>query len=460
MISDAVLIYREENWNHGHLLACEFRVDWRKAELHFFIHFLLTIEPLHLSTVSVPTVDGTACQLCETPILESMPLLSRRNARPLLQTVNGERHAKQDDHAEQLPTPPSTNSTRSSMTASNTMEEEDIYRPPDDSSEDERPISTLATNPASFRPPRQVEGSVKEPHKPTFKQPSSFTPESGGSKRASFSHPPSGESDSMIFEEERYKRRKTFALTNIHAPQKIEKGYGSKQRHSLQIYSAKNSRFKAARTLKTKSQEEVPAKPQFKVAKGADMFEFGKSEPLPGFQAPRCASEIKNEGAARSYSLSSSSSPLSSPRSQKGEDIKDLVLPEPLPYRFECALCGEQVDVFLKESFENQFTKGQPILNYKWQQRFCRWHKEHDAKRIRVERGYPEIDWNRLERRMRRHHKHLKDVMSDVRPSHYRDQWSEKIKERSKTAMQVLSSDGAKRGASVGYYGPRGERAM
>jgi hypothetical protein len=115
--------------------------------------------------------------------------------------------------------------------------------------------------------------------------------------------------------------------------------------------------------------------------------------------------------------------------------------------------------LFLKQEFEDEFAPGKH-MSYKWQQRFCRYHKQHEARQLWQERSYPDIDWDGLERRMMKYHSHLESVMSGKHTSPFRDELEQRVKSRAKTTMQAVNSEDAKGGAHVGYYGPRGEKAM
>ncbi|KAK3713226.1 hypothetical protein LTR37_008659 [Vermiconidia calcicola] len=387
-----------------------------------------------------------------------MPPLSR-NTGKLLSSVNGKPHATQDDHIDHLPTPPATNSTRSSSSQMALVEkDEDIYRDPE-SSDDEEDAATLPVKANGFKLPHQVD-ETHEPLKPvTFKTPQlSGSPGSAGSKRSSDADPASSNSDLEIFGSQMSnKRSKKSHGSNIHAPPRSQSGQYGKAARRLAQRAEQRTGFKSPR--KDKKPEKTELAPKFKSAKGTGMFEFGASEPRPQWRASRGTSVDDECRHTRSPSLSSLSSPPSSP---EVEEIRHLNLPTAQPYvaRTECTICGQDVDISLKESFEDEFTQGKQ-LSYKWQQRFCLYHKRHEAKQLSKQKGYPEIDWNGLEKRMRRHHSRLKAVMVNKTASYYRDRLSERVKERSKTALQAMNDeDGAKHGADTGYYGPRGEKVM
>lgn len=389
----------------------------------------------------------------------------RREGR-LLSQVKGKPHATSDDH-EALPTPPATNSTRFSMSlAKDVQDEEDIMRDPDSSDDGEPSIASFkhATHldgtaderpkPAKFRTLASLE--TKQPHEfRQFKQTTSFSP---GSKRSSDDATHSSEGDEIFGSQESYKRRKPGHQTNLFAPQrKAKPGYGRASR----VHSGTPG-SEGMKMTKVKEQVRRP-EPQvtFKKPTGLDldMFEFGSKVPEPAFKV---AGGNRDGLGIDTMDAEHSSSPLSSPRSSpEVEEIKQLNLPAPQNYtpKTECAMCGQEVDLLFKQEFEDDYLKGKP-MNYKWQQRFCRRHREHEAKEMWKLRGYPKIDWQSLDRRIRRYHLHLKDCMSGARPSRHRHTMSEMVAGRTKTAVQAFNPDHADTRASTGYYGPRGRKVM
>lgn len=399
----------------------------------------------------------------------------RKAAPRLLRMVKGKPHATNDDHAEQLLTPPGTNSTRSSMATAKTTpngDDEDLTRSPESSGDESVAITSQLS---SFKTPRHLDEGAEEQTRrlPTFTRPKTFSdassPGSAGSKRhisdseGLKSYDNHGDDDdSMIFGPEHRKKQKSAATyVNIHAPRRKEKGYGSKRKQQPERSPQKSSGKKAVAFQRPSNvvdteEEEVskPKLPLFKKAVGVDtdMFEFGMD---------RSETHTMQGKDPLSPELSSLSSGPDSPDVQ---EIKRLNLPNVPPYRrcVECQICNEELDPALQEEFQILFTKGKHILDYKWQQRFCRWHRQRDAERRRVEHGYPDVDWEQLDRRMRNFHRHLKAVISGAKPSFYRQELNARVKDGSKTALGALTAEGngKRREVSVGYYGPRGERVM
>ena len=390
-----------------------------------------------------------------------MPLLARKGAPKLLTKVEGKQHATQDDYVDKLPTPPTSSSTRSSASRSALIEtEEDIYRDPE-SSDDEPAADAQLDGPVGFKRPSQIPDLGHTlPALPTFKKPVSSSPLSLVSKRSNGSDEPSSDAEDPIFSPQGSKRQRKSYGGNIHAPppkarsKHLVYGMGGKTR------SPKRDRAASFNQLKKPKAQDDLQKPEFQLAKGADIFQFKGTSTGPAFKTPRASMDGPNAGGARSRSpsLSSLSSALDSPGV---EEIQSLDLPTAQPYTptAECTICGRSVGLFLKQDFEDEFAPGKH-MSYKWQQRFCRYHKQYEAKQLWQERGYPDIEWDSLEMRMTKYHSHLESVLSGKHASSFRDELQQRVKSRTKTAIQAVNSEEAKGGAHVGYYGPRGEKAM
>ena len=384
-----------------------------------------------------------------------MPTL-QRTKRKLLTVVGGKPHATQDDYADKLPTPPNSNSTRSS--GSNAIAiEEDFNREPESSGDEEDGVGQWDGSGESkqFRQPDQrLNQSYARPAAPVFKQPGAGSPASLSSKRSNGSDGPSSDADDGIFGSQSKKQHKS---SNIHAPPKPrqkQQMYG----RTAKAQSPKRDTAAKFKEPKKRKVEDTASVPVFRQAKGADMmFHFRGADPVAGFQAPHSSGDLRN-------SLSPSLSSLSSaPDSPGVVEIATLDLPDARPYvpKSDCKICGRSVDKLLKEEFENEqgLAPGKR-LSHKWQKRFCRYHRRREAEDLWNERGYPKIDWNSLEDRMLKLHPHLEGIMNGTKSSYYREELADRLKGRAKTAVQAVQSEDAKGGAPVGYYGPRGEKTM
>jgi hypothetical protein len=416
-----------------------------------------------------------------------MPILSRNGAAPLLRRVNNKPHATNNDHEEDsLPTPPASNSMSTTRNGSGAAEqskraseqEEDIYADPASSSDDEgAATSTTASKSATFVPSKPTGESRNASVKTgTFKVPAVIKKTASTlSKRSSSNEDHdaganSSSDDKMVFSSQQSqspnKRARLAAnakarlVGNIHAPvARSNSLYGKKK--ILTAKDRKNKQPQSSGFKSTKGAGLVPPKPQapvFKAAKGSDVFAFGQdANATPAFQAAQ-------GGASDSPDLSE----LSEPDSDVEEiDVSTLGLPVPQKYvaTRNCDICGVSVPLLLKQEFEDRYTHGK-ALDYKWQQRFCRHHKAETAKEVWTERGYPEIKWESLGRRLQKHHDKLVAVLEGNTPSVYRDRLQKVLDSRStrsaRTAYNKSADSASDDGLEIkpGYYGPRGEKVM
>ncbi|KAI9730611.1 MAG: hypothetical protein M1818_008093 [Claussenomyces sp. TS43310] len=135
-----------------------------------------------------------------------------------------------------------------------------------------------------------------------------------------------------------------------------------------------------------------------------------------------------------------------------------------------CPMCGDDVDADLLRRHS-----GGARMNIRLQERFCRAHKRQAARAEWTARGYPRIDWEGLDQRIRQHHDFLKKIL-DGGASYYKNVLQEHVRSgKNRTLLQgLLTSPAAAAAASSpssssfsseptltpGYYGPRGLRAM
>jgi hypothetical protein len=415
-----------------------------------------------------------------------MPPL-RRNAPPLLRQVNNKPYATNNDHEEDsLPTPPASNSMGTNRNGvaehskSASKLEEDIYADPASSSDEEGAAALPTTsNGATFKPSKQIEEARNtSANKGTFKVPAAVKKTGSTlSKRSSSNEEDdvgagSSSDDKMVFSSQQSqspnKRARLAAaarsrmVSNIHAPAaKSNARYGMGKKKILTSKDRKNKQSQPPRFKSAKGAGLVPPKaqaPVFKAAKGVDVFAFGQDgDATPAFQAAQ-------GGAPDSPELSE----LSEPDTDVEEiDVSTLGLPIPQKYvaTRSCDICGVSVPLLLKQEFEDRYTHGK-ALDYKWQQRFCRHHKAETAKEVWTERGYPEIKWESLGRRLQKHHDKLVAVLEGKTPSVYRARLQKVLDSRetrsARTAYNKAADSGNDDGLEIrpGYYGPRGEKVM
>lgn len=123
-----------------------------------------------------------------------------------------------------------------------------------------------------------------------------------------------------------------------------------------------------------------------------------------------------------------------------------------------CPLCHERVDSLHLEKFN--FGRR---LNFRDQQRFCHEHKVREARNIRRERHYPDIDWADLTNtQITKYIPVLRDILQRAIPSYYRDQLDAAMVEGtgSRKTLQRYLKEGVVDVAKHGYYGPKGARVV
>ena len=92
-------------------------------------------------------------------------------------------------------------------------------------------------------------------------------------------------------------------------------------------------------------------------------------------------------------------------------------------------------------------------MNVRQQTRFCQKHKKQKAIETWWANGYPDVDWQDMDRRFSEHHALLLDIVNG-KSSHFRSILKEKI--QSGQARSMKKEDNL----NPGYYGPRGFNLM
>ena len=115
-----------------------------------------------------------------------------------------------------------------------------------------------------------------------------------------------------------------------------------------------------------------------------------------------------------------------------------------------CPMCNLPVE----QSLLDDFSKTHNRMGIVQQQKFCDLHRRLSARDKWIERGYPEIDWLRLDLRISKHHNFLRGILQG-KPSYFTDAFYRTIKSGgNKTVLKTEES------LTPGYYGPRGQRAI
>ncbi|KAK3675740.1 hypothetical protein LTR78_004381 [Recurvomyces mirabilis] len=415
-----------------------------------------------------------------------MPTLRRSGVTKLLRTVNGKPHASDDDHEDttdiafQLPTPTSSNGTTDSGgSGKKLVDEGDIYADPL-SSGDEKPagfkllshipVVAPVTAAKQFKQHLQLDGPSEEVVPTTFKH---FKPKSPansvGSKRSAddSDHAAGSDNDGFIFSSEssQAKKPRMKYTQNVHArPQSFRPtGYGAK---AARQRSREEEQKKVFQVKQTKKQETEKAKaPAFKTMKLPDgMLAFSGKDGPTTFRQPRRRGDGVGDCEAEANGSDSDLSSLPGDEPAYTEqELAALGLPEVEPYErtMDCTLCEAGMPYSIREDFEDMFPQAR-AWTYKWQERFCSYHKRAEAQLEWNERGYPRIDWPGLPARLkqRKHTLRLKSIMSGELESAFKKSFEEKVKTGSKTLLQAATSTKEQMGTTAGYYGPRGETVM
>jgi hypothetical protein len=101
-----------------------------------------------------------------------------------------------------------------------------------------------------------------------------------------------------------------------------------------------------------------------------------------------------------------------------------------------------------------------PQAKVRVQQAFCRSHQVKDAKDEWVLRGYPMIDWDELQKRLKKHNKDIAKMIKEPERLHFRKEMEERNKKgRDRTLLQHMKNEGLE-GIGAGYYGPKGHDIM
>ncbi|KAH7270372.1 RTC4-like domain-containing protein [Fusarium redolens] len=148
---------------------------------------------------------------------------------------------------------------------------------------------------------------------------------------------------------------------------------------------------------------------------------------------------------------------LSSPVLSDLDELSDTETINEAPFEDEnsmedrmtkCPWCGDLVS----EQALKDYSKGKR-LNVQMQTRFCAKHKKETAMETWRERGYPHIDWGRLEGRLDDHRAYLAKIVHG-KHSFFRDVLAEKIETGQARSLKKEGN------LNPGYYGPRGCKLM
>lgn len=147
----------------------------------------------------------------------------------------------------------------------------------------------------------------------------------------------------------------------------------------------------------------------------------------------------------------------------RGDNTPDPPLSPPLrspppdgpPPPAHCPWCKEEVDRELLNMFE-----AQPRKRIREQQRFCESHRQNAAERQWETQGYPNIDWDMFEDRVKEHFAALEQLLVPECSSYYRNILDTKLKSGEAKNFRLTLSGDSLETISCGYYGTRGAAKM
>lgn len=181
-----------------------------------------------------------------------------------------------------------------------------------------------------------------------------------------------------------------------------------------------------------------PQKPRAGDAKGPD-------DPAPQASNSNSSMEtsFSNDPQFMSFEDNAADSPLSSAPSSHG------------PLKSLCPMCKQEVDPELLMLFE-----AQPKQRIREQQQFCASHQQSTAAKDWEMKGYPEINWDAFDERVRRHFQDLEKLLVPDCTSYYRNILDTTLKSgQAKNFRLTLAGDGIET-ISCGYYGTKGAAKM
>ena len=107
-----------------------------------------------------------------------------------------------------------------------------------------------------------------------------------------------------------------------------------------------------------------------------------------------------------------------------------------------CPMCGQPCNAGELKQWGAMDTRKQ--------ERFCRSHRKTPAEKKWFSKGYPEIDWEKLDSRISEHHDFIKRLLNGA-DCHYRKTFEEMVAAGKGRSLRKLESN-----LTPGYYGSRG----
>ncbi|KAF8853343.1 hypothetical protein BDZ45DRAFT_694333 [Acephala macrosclerotiorum] len=124
------------------------------------------------------------------------------------------------------------------------------------------------------------------------------------------------------------------------------------------------------------------------------------------------------------------------------DDDLDLTMTQ----RGRCPMCNADVDPAELRKYGT--------MNIRMQEKFCRAHRMKTAKETWKDEEYPKINWDKLDKRISKHHSLIKEFI-EGKDSYYRQQMEEKVNAGKDRSLMKMTTN-----LTPGYYGARGLRAI
>lgn len=198
--------------------------------------------------------------------------------------------------------------------------------------------------------------------------------------------------------------------------------------------------------------------PAFRMPTGGDLDDSVHSSQVGnGFKEPpglpSSSLTTKDSGSVEVSSPSSLSS-VPSDLLPDNFEIDELDMSSSEREEALCPVCHAEVEWSMLEMFRSQRRQGP-----REKRAFCRQHKKRDAEKEWERRGYPTIDWDGFEERIRRHLPAIENLVIKGGPSYYRDILDAKIRDGKVNWRLTVTGDELDNMA-CGYYGSKGATKM
>ncbi|TAQ89690.1 hypothetical protein B7494_g1962 [Chlorociboria aeruginascens] len=370
-------------------------------------------------------------------------------------------------------------------------DKESVFRPPVHSSDEESPGRSADIIPTAFSGSAS-QSKLKVGQDTSKKLAGDSSTRKSGRKTTVVSSSP--ESPKRILEETKLGAGMADVFGRVVKKKKVTKGYGSSQSTAK---PPKSSSMKPG---------DSPARPAFKVSKGFDDSDYESSpqKPLPLFKASEALDELGFEESPQKPAFKSIIG-LDDDLESDEETLNDLPDTKPTkrgrgrppgkktsPDEMQATQRPDfktYMDEFQEEDTEILQTKyrnvlaaettknedsvqqgprcpmcNQPVdseeltaygaMNTRQQEKFCRSHQKKTARADWASKGYPEIDWNRLETRLAKHHSYIKKLINGA-SCYYRELLEDAVNTGKDRSLMKMTTD-----LTPGYYGSRGLRVM